>query len=91
MTHIALWHRNDLMPLFYSFNPWSKNKFLVHDAVSICILSDIRYSYNSVLQHYEKMKVYKQIPRWWYVIVLLGAYAIAQASKYIHTSHCILF
>ena len=27
------------------------------------------------------MKVYKQIPRWWYYLVLIGAYAIAQASK----------
>ncbi|OBZ65710.1 Oligopeptide transporter 3 [Grifola frondosa] len=32
--------------------------------------------------HYEKMKVYKQIPRWWYFVVLLGAYAIAQATNY---------
>ncbi|KAH9919812.1 OPT oligopeptide transporter protein-domain-containing protein [Fomitopsis serialis] len=30
--------------------------------------------------HYEKMKVYKQIPRWWYVIVLIGAYGCAQAT-----------
>lgn len=28
------------------------------------------------------MKAYKQIPRWWYVAVLVGAYAIAQASEY---------
>ena len=32
--------------------------------------------------HWEKMKVYKQIPRWWYFILLAGAYAIAQATNY---------
>ncbi|EJF61684.1 OPT oligopeptide transporter [Dichomitus squalens LYAD-421 SS1] len=32
--------------------------------------------------HYEKMKVYKQIPRWWYAILLVAAYAIAQATNY---------
>lgn len=29
------------------------------------------------------MKVYKQIPRWWYFIVLVGAFAIAQASEFV--------
>ena len=32
--------------------------------------------------HWERMKVYKQIPRWWYFVLLLGAYAIAQATNY---------
>ncbi|EMD32181.1 hypothetical protein CERSUDRAFT_126869 [Gelatoporia subvermispora B] len=32
--------------------------------------------------HYEKMKAYKQIPRWWYFVVLGVAYAIAQATNY---------
>ncbi|KAH9833309.1 OPT oligopeptide transporter [Rhodofomes roseus] len=32
--------------------------------------------------HWEKMKTYKQIPRWWYVAVLIGAYATAQATNY---------
>ncbi|KAI0918826.1 hypothetical protein AcW1_009464 [Taiwanofungus camphoratus] len=32
--------------------------------------------------HYEKLKVYKQIPRWWYIAVLIVAYAIAQATNY---------
>ena len=36
----------------------------------------------AVIQHYEKMKMYKQIPRWWYLVVLVGAYAIAQATNY---------
>ncbi|KAI0351216.1 OPT oligopeptide transporter [Trametes cingulata] len=32
--------------------------------------------------HNEKMKVYKQIPRWWYFVLLAVAYAIAQATNY---------
>jgi len=32
--------------------------------------------------HYEKMKAYKQIPRWWYIVVLISAYGIAQATNY---------
>ncbi|PSR83036.1 hypothetical protein PHLCEN_2v5840 [Hermanssonia centrifuga] len=32
--------------------------------------------------HFEKMKAYKQIPRWWYFLVLAVAYAIAQATNY---------
>ncbi|KZT66154.1 OPT superfamily oligopeptide transporter [Daedalea quercina L-15889] len=32
--------------------------------------------------HWEKMKVYKQIPRWWYLVILLAAYGIAQATNY---------
>ncbi|KAI0732700.1 OPT oligopeptide transporter [Fomitopsis betulina] len=32
--------------------------------------------------HWEKMKVYKQIPRWWYLAILIGAYGIAQATNY---------
>ncbi|THH31057.1 hypothetical protein EUX98_g3142 [Antrodiella citrinella] len=33
-------------------------------------------------EHYEKMKVYKPIPRWWFLIVLVAAYAISQATNY---------
>ncbi|KAH8099561.1 OPT oligopeptide transporter [Cristinia sonorae] len=33
-------------------------------------------------EHYEKMKVYKPIPRWWFFVVLGAAYAIAQATNY---------
>ncbi|KAH9919806.1 OPT oligopeptide transporter [Fomitopsis serialis] len=36
--------------------------------------------------HWEKMKAYKQIPRWWYVAVLAGAYVTAQASDQLHWS-----
>ncbi|EPS95668.1 OPT oligopeptide transporter [Fomitopsis schrenkii] len=32
--------------------------------------------------HWEKMKAYKQIPRWWYFAILVGAYGIAQATNY---------
>ena len=32
--------------------------------------------------HWERMKHYKQIPRWWYMVLLAGAYAIAQATNY---------
>ncbi|PCH35361.1 OPT oligopeptide transporter [Wolfiporia cocos MD-104 SS10] len=64
VTHVALYHWNDLKPFVLSMNPWNKKQYLVHDA------------------HYEKMKAYKQIPRWWYTVVLLVAYAIAQATNY---------
>ncbi|KAH9934458.1 OPT oligopeptide transporter [Epithele typhae] len=37
--------------------------------------------------HYEKMKVYKQIPRWWYFVLLAAAFAIAQATNYAAHSH----
>ena len=64
VTHIALFHWNDLKPFVLSLNPWNKTEYLVHDA------------------HWEKMKAYKQIPRWWYLAILLGAYGIAQATNY---------
>ncbi|TBU35615.1 OPT oligopeptide transporter [Dichomitus squalens] len=32
--------------------------------------------------HYEKMKVYKPVPRWWFLLILVAAYAIAQATNY---------
>ncbi|KAH9931204.1 OPT oligopeptide transporter [Amylocystis lapponica] len=64
LTHVLLYHWNDLKPFVLSLNPWNKNVHHVHDA------------------HFEKMKVYKQIPRWWYVAVLLSAYGIAQATNY---------
>ena len=31
--------------------------------------------------HYEKMKVYKQIPRWWYFVLLAAAYANARSPR----------
>ncbi|TFY65225.1 hypothetical protein EVJ58_g2107 [Rhodofomes roseus] len=64
VTHVVIWHWQDLKPFFQSLNPWNKSVFLVYDA------------------HYEKMKAYKQIPRWWYVVVLAGAYSCAQATNY---------
>ncbi|KAH9830037.1 OPT oligopeptide transporter [Rhodofomes roseus] len=64
VTHIALYHRNDLKPFVLSLNPWHKDKHLVHDP------------------HWEKMKAYKQIPRWWYFAILVAAYGIAQATNY---------
>ncbi|KAI0784380.1 OPT oligopeptide transporter [Abortiporus biennis] len=64
LTHVALYHWNDLKPFFLSLNPWNKTDWVVND------------------EHYEKMKVYKQIPRWWYFLVLISAYAIAQATNY---------
>ncbi|KAH9919872.1 OPT oligopeptide transporter [Fomitopsis serialis] len=64
VTHIALYHWNDLKPFVMSLNPWNKEEYLVHDV------------------HWEKMKAYKQIPRWWYLAILLAAYGIAQATNY---------
>ncbi|THG99979.1 hypothetical protein EW026_g2478 [Hermanssonia centrifuga] len=64
LTHVLLWHWDDLRPFFRSFNPWNRIPLQVHDP------------------HFEKMKVYKQIPRWWFYIVLAVAYAIAQATNY---------
>ncbi|KAI0918814.1 hypothetical protein AcV7_006940 [Taiwanofungus camphoratus] len=64
VTHVGLWHWQDLKPFVMSLNPWNKSPYLVQDA------------------HWEKMKVYKQIPKWWYIVVLLGAYGIAQVTNY---------
>ncbi|EKM55312.1 uncharacterized protein PHACADRAFT_255841 [Phanerochaete carnosa HHB-10118-sp] len=64
LTHVCLWHWDDLKPFFRALNPWNRVPLAIHDP------------------HYEKMKVYKQIPRWWYFIVLAAAYAIAQATNY---------
>ncbi|KZW00642.1 OPT superfamily oligopeptide transporter [Exidia glandulosa HHB12029] len=33
-------------------------------------------------EHYEKMKVYKPVPHWWFVIVFVIAYGVAQATNY---------
>ncbi|KAJ3488990.1 hypothetical protein NLI96_g2467 [Meripilus lineatus] len=63
VTHVALYHWNDLKPFVKSLNPWNKDPWVVHD------------------EHYEKMKAYKPIPRWWYLGVLVAAYAIAQANR----------
>ncbi|KIP12330.1 hypothetical protein PHLGIDRAFT_62013 [Phlebiopsis gigantea 11061_1 CR5-6] len=64
LTHVLLWHWDDLKPFFRSFNPWNRTPLVVHDP------------------HYEKIKVYRAIPRWWYFVVLAVAYAIAQATNY---------
>ncbi|GBE83823.1 OPT oligopeptide transporter [Sparassis crispa] len=64
VTHVGLYHWDDLKPFILSLNPWNRQSFAIHDA------------------HHEKMKAYKQIPRWWYVFVLLAAYGMAQATNY---------
>ncbi|KAH9939462.1 OPT oligopeptide transporter [Amylocystis lapponica] len=64
VTHVGLYHWQDLLPFIRTLNPWHKEKYVVHDV------------------HWEKLKAYKQIPRWWYVAVLLVAYAMAQATNY---------
>lgn len=64
VTHVGLYHWNDLKPFVQSLNPWNKTPLVIND------------------EHYEKMKVYKPIPRYWFFAVLLGAYAIAQATNY---------
>ncbi|KIM91664.1 hypothetical protein PILCRDRAFT_810948 [Piloderma croceum F 1598] len=33
-------------------------------------------------EHYEKMKVYKKVPKIWFIGLLVGAYAVAQATNY---------
>jgi OPT oligopeptide transporter protein len=33
-------------------------------------------------EHYEKMKVYKKVPKIWFIGLLAGAYAVAQATNY---------
>lgn len=33
-------------------------------------------------EHYEKMKVYKKIPKSWFLVLLVAAYAVAQATNY---------
>lgn len=33
-------------------------------------------------EHYQKMKVYKPIPRYWFFAILAAAYGIAQATNY---------
>lgn len=32
--------------------------------------------------HYIKLQVYKQVPRWWYLCILVVAFAMAQATNY---------
>jgi hypothetical protein len=33
-------------------------------------------------EHYAKMKAYKPIPQWWFVFLLVAAFAMAQATNY---------
>jgi hypothetical protein len=33
-------------------------------------------------EHYEKMKVYKKVPKIWFLGLLLCAYGVAQATNY---------
>ena len=80
-----IYHWSDLKPFVLSLNPWNKNEYLVYDAVSIRIerVVNVTDTITAQSQHYEKMKAYKQIPRWWYYAVLACAYGIAQASTQI--------
>ena len=32
--------------------------------------------------HYNEMKKYKPVPHWWFIAVLLGSFAAAQATNY---------
>ncbi|CAL1705639.1 unnamed protein product [Somion occarium] len=64
VTHVGLYHWDDLKPFLQSLNPWNKTPMVIND------------------EHYEKMKVYKPIPRWWFLGILIAAYAIAQATNY---------
>lgn len=38
-------------------------------------------------EHYEKMKIYKKVPRWWFAALLAVSYAMAQATDYTGHSH----
>ncbi|EIM86127.1 OPT oligopeptide transporter [Stereum hirsutum FP-91666 SS1] len=38
-------------------------------------------------EHYIKMQRYKKVPRWWFLALLLVAYAMAQATDYTGHSH----
>ncbi|EJD55165.1 OPT superfamily oligopeptide transporter [Auricularia subglabra TFB-10046 SS5] len=33
-------------------------------------------------EHYEKMKAYRNVPHWWFIVVFVCAYAVAQATNY---------
>lgn len=79
---MLLWHWDDLQPFFRSLNPWNKIPLVVNDPVSTVPPRLANVDSEFSCQHYEKMKVYKPIPRWWYFIVLAIAYAMAQASQF---------
>jgi hypothetical protein len=32
--------------------------------------------------HYQKMKVYKEVPVWWYVAILIGTFGLALGMAY---------
>ncbi|KAJ7890764.1 OPT oligopeptide transporter [Mycena leptocephala] len=38
-------------------------------------------------EHFEKMKRYERVPRWWFVSLLVVAFAMAQATDYTGHSH----
>ncbi|KAJ7206407.1 OPT oligopeptide transporter [Mycena pura] len=38
-------------------------------------------------EHFEKMKIYERVPRWWFVSLLVVAFAMAQATDYTGHSH----
>ncbi|KAJ6517714.1 OPT oligopeptide transporter [Mycena vulgaris] len=38
-------------------------------------------------EHYEKMKRYSKVPRWWFGVLLAVSYAMAQATDYTGHSH----
>lgn len=32
--------------------------------------------------HLEKMKIYSEVPMWWYIVVFVGSFAMAMATVY---------
>ena len=40
------------------------------------------YQLSYLAAHYEKMKVYKEVPMWWYIAMFVSSMAMALATNY---------
>jgi OPT family oligopeptide transporter len=82
LVHVALWHHQDISILF---------KGISFGGVKARFTNGWRYflwgsgeedNSNVTDEHYLQMLKYKPIPRWWFSLILVGAFAMAQATNY---------
>ncbi len=82
LTGVFLFNWQELKPLLGTFNIRGlKRRF--SNGWRFALMGDgEEFDPENHDEHYAKMKIYKPIPQWWFILLLIAAFAMAQATNY---------
>lgn len=78
--HVLLWYGKDILEIIRKYRVCTYDSLDAHTLIKFYCQAGETYD-----PHLAKMKVYAEVPMWWYMLVFLASFAMAMAT--IYTGH----